>query len=546
MYTVIAKINRSSNNTPKRITKPSPKNNNSLQNTDAKFKEFSQHTDSLIKEEQTRTKIFTGIRGLYTNMWRLTKSLTQLWKQEATLDMDSNIVGKNSFADFLFTSPKLPQMENTHSPLNVVDFTATAGTMVESQLKDKENWGSISQDPSQEFRRSSINDRALRNLDKGAIINTEESDRTSKGKLTPVNDLLRNTTHQMGSKSPSLIQGGQNFNRETSRTTFSARENPNQQITARDKSLVFDKTGLMRHSSKFHDEFGATSDHDHRGENASPKDGSFSAIHRRESGHTNDILKGYSYISSFRDTKHHEQNKPCPNCATKEGILKYAQDEMLKAQREKLTLEMELGRMRAEIIGIQKHAENEIFKARSESIQRASIQDQEKEEYSTALILLSEICNHNSAKLDEIRLRMLSLMEQNIADSSHPMKWLVKMQNSTVEELIKANTEIQEKTKSLVTDFQSILKEKTPRDTTLLYSVRDLPTKRDSHPKILESQNHLPEETHAPLPSARELFKVDPIEIQRSIIKESLTELVQNPTPTLNVVNTENDDRDSF
>ena len=341
IYRIISKFNNS--NTPKKFSKPSPKNS-LFSNIEAQFKDLSMHVDSLIKEEQTRTKTFTGLRGLYTNMWRLTKSLVQIWKQEATLDMESHLIGKTSFADFLFTSPKEPLVDNFTSPQHVGDFAGIIAA--ESTVRaDKENWGLASPDPvmgfgaSQDNRRSSINDRALRNL------NTEESDRASSkaGKLTPVSDLLRGQSQQLGSKSP--ISQGQNYNR-TSRTEFSARENIR---SARDnKSMMYEKGGLMRHSSKFPDDFAFPTISDH-GENASPKDGSFSrnvsGINRRESGHTNEILRGFSYLSSHRGTLQNEGNKPekpCINCAAKDSAVKFAQDEMLKAQREKLTLEMEV------------------------------------------------------------------------------------------------------------------------------------------------------------------------------------------------------------
>ncbi len=88
---------------------------------------------------------------------------------------------------------------------------------------------------------------------------------------------------------------------------------------------------------------------------------------------------------------------------------------------------------------------------------KSSIINGEKEQYSTTLIHLSEVCSNNSTKLDDIRLKVLSLSKQDSPQSSSSMQWILNIQTSTIEELVNFNKELQLQLKNLTTEFQLVL-----------------------------------------------------------------------------------------
>ena len=113
--------------------------------------------------------------------------------------------------------------------------------------------------------------------------------------------------------------------------------------------------------------------------------------------------------------------------------------------------------MRNDLSRVQKEAEEDITNLKAEIYERAVLQDQERDHFSKALLLLSDISNKNLLKLDEIRVKINSASETHYPSPTNPFQWLVSIQTSTIEDLLKANRELQEKVGVYITDFHGTL-----------------------------------------------------------------------------------------
>ena len=114
-------------------------------------------------------------------------------------------------------------------------------------------------------------------------------------------------------------------------------------------------------------------------------------------------------------------------------------------------------KLKAELLNVKQTTNAQIKQVQSEFLQNSAIKESEKEIYSTALINLSGACSNNSAKLDDIKLMIMSQSEQFKADPLNPLQWLLTLQTSTIEDLVKLNSDTQNQLKSIATDFQNVL-----------------------------------------------------------------------------------------
>lgn len=130
---------------------------------------------------------------------------------------------------------------------------------------------------------------------------------------------------------------------------------------------------------------------------------------------------------------------------------------MLKTHKEKASYEIEITRLQSELARVQQESQVQIAQLKGELLHTSNIQHQEKENYTKAVVLLSELCNNNAAKLDEIRLRITSTVDKFSMSSLNPSNWLISMQSSTIEDLIKANADLEDKVNIFVNEFEQLL-----------------------------------------------------------------------------------------